>query len=406
MKKKTVKKTVDKKPLSKKKQIDVRKKIIVFSVIFLLAMTFLWVGYFSFKLTGQSIISVDTFVDESGVSGDITITLKKGELLPENSKVLIQNENNSFNLTLSDLINEDTYSGVYFIEGSDLTGEGGGYGEPGEKIINPLINFELALFVIDGNDTSEEAIEGEVSFDSSYEYDISGEVSAEIVVGSVESEEGVLDEGVLDIEISSDKIIVETDYALSENGFGEDYIGEDFIDLIISINDLGIELNEGTFQISVLYGDVEIISFSGKIESFEEPVLEEEEETDVPLDEETPIEGYSGLVKEDVQETLEVFDIVDEVLVLTESEKVILRENLGIIAIQTKVNIKGDRIVVDFNTNGYSMTRSYDILVNEELEILLERDSILWLRDLVNHFSFEAQKEEFIEGYSFSYSEI
>ena len=96
-------------------------------------------------------------------------------------------------------------------------------------------------------------VEGVVSKNIPFSYEIENGKSAEIKSSSQEIELLIID----------DTAVVTTEYSEIEKGFGEDYLTEETFELLIDLNKLNLIANqEGNLIISFVYDDVEIVSVS------------------------------------------------------------------------------------------------------------------------------------------------
>lgn len=96
-------------------------------------------------------------------------------------------------------------------------------------------------------------VEGVVSKNIPFSYEIENGKSAEIKSSSQEIELLIID----------DAAVVTTEYSEIEKGFGEDYLTEETFELLIDLNKLNLIANqEGNLIISFVYDDVEIVSVS------------------------------------------------------------------------------------------------------------------------------------------------
>ena len=109
---------------------------------------------------------------------------------------------------------------------------------------------------------NENIVEGEVSKNNDFVYEISSGKTAEIKKNSVEIEkkdnEGKIkyekaDENLIRLQISDGKAIVSTDYSEIELGFGEGYLGKKVKKLEINLADFSILSEEGVLNVEISY---------------------------------------------------------------------------------------------------------------------------------------------------------
>jgi len=95
-------------------------------------------------LTGNVILGTSAeYAEGLPLSGNITISLKHGELLPADSMLVLENEGQKYEYSLKSILPYSTKSGKFYIEGSNIEGQGEGYGEEGEATIYPEVSFVL-----------------------------------------------------------------------------------------------------------------------------------------------------------------------------------------------------------------------------------------------------------------------
>lgn len=105
-------------------------------------------GFFVYQMgiTGRVGLNIqDSYVSGENISGDLRISLKHGELLPIDSKLVVEQEGIVDEIFLNELILSNI-NGSFYVEGADVGGEGGGYGFIGEKITYPEVFFKLQIY--------------------------------------------------------------------------------------------------------------------------------------------------------------------------------------------------------------------------------------------------------------------
>ncbi|MFH1522040.1 MAG: hypothetical protein ABIF18_03705 [archaeon] len=137
--------------------------------------------------------------------------------------------------------------------------------EPAEEESEPEI-FPLTGAVISESILE---IEGVVSKDNSFSYDLPNGRTAEIKESSQDVELSIVDS----------EAIVTTEYFEIEQGFGEDYLVEETFEFSIDLSKLNLTAQkEGNFIVSLIYNDSEIVSVSKVISiegELEIPVIEQ-----------------------------------------------------------------------------------------------------------------------------------
>jgi len=304
---------------------------------------------FAFILILALILTIGVLIYKKSVTGKITlikdqtllIKLKEGELLPLDSRVIIEQNNTTAEIFLRDLI-ESNAEGVFYIEDAELTGEGAGYGFIGEKTTYPTITFKFKIIPRETTETEveepevvgepeveePEVTEEEVKAPEVEEVEAPEESAVEApeetentepetspITGEVVSEEEITGEtskgnpftygiGDSDIEILSvdkgsvnDLIIKEkdgiltisTDYSETEQGFGEDFLTDKTKSIELELNNLGVQKNY--IKVSLVYEDVLLAETSS-------PPEEELEEIPANLTEEANLTTELSIIKE------------------------------------------------------------------------------------------------------------
>ncbi len=101
--------------------------------------------FFDSSISGNSIMDIQSvYLSGENINGILSLVIKKGELIPGGSKLIIKQNLSLNEFLLSDLIVPD-FNGEYFIENTGITGSGEGIGYLGEKKVYPVINFEFIL---------------------------------------------------------------------------------------------------------------------------------------------------------------------------------------------------------------------------------------------------------------------
>ncbi len=452
----------------KKKEKKIRKKLIITLGTILFLFIIFWVIFFSIQFSGRVILNIeDAYKEGEYIGGKINLELKAGELLPQDSKIIIENSNNLYEFNLSDLIEEDTISGNYYIECADLTDTGEGYGLIGKKELTPTVFFEIEIYpeettsspeeeagqTIEENttetisentteentptettteETTEETVspeeetiptitgevtqgtissvsnffkniltgrviedktQGDVSKNNPKEYNIPENSKVEIVLGSVRTEEKELSEEIINLDIEGQNLIVSTNYSEIEEGFGKEFIGEEEKIISIDLNKLNAPLQEGEVTIRIISQNKEIYSAQETISSGEEQTETE------PLENLTNItEPIEDLINETIEEeNISLEKITEENLTislsfekinLTEEEKNLIKNNVPFPVVETQVNEYKDKFNVIFTIGEHTMEHHYNLELNEtELKNQIDRDRIIWLKDLANKFS-------------------
>ena len=129
----------------------VNKKIIGVSLGILLLIVLIYgLGFFgvSFnKLSGRAVLDLTANYQEGQpIEGVLTLSLKKGELIPASSKILFKTPEQTYEYDLAEFITDEVIEGDFYLEGQSISGNGLGYGVIGEKIIYPKVDFTLDIY--------------------------------------------------------------------------------------------------------------------------------------------------------------------------------------------------------------------------------------------------------------------
>ncbi|MCX6748881.1 MAG: hypothetical protein NT076_04720, partial [Candidatus Pacearchaeota archaeon] len=108
-------------------------------------------------------------------------------------------------------------------------------------------------------------INGVVSKNQDYVYDLSQGESGTIVQGSIKTVDKNLSLDSLNLVVENDKAIVTTSYYESELGFGKDFLGENAETIMLSLKEIGFKAEVGILEVSIVYNDVKIAEAASKI---------------------------------------------------------------------------------------------------------------------------------------------
>ncbi|MBM3228691.1 hypothetical protein FJZ20_02315 [Candidatus Pacearchaeota archaeon] len=381
---------------------DYKKFVFIgLGILFLIGLIYVF-SYYQKGITGHSVLNLDADYREGEIlSGKIKLTLQSGELLPKNSKIVFDNNDNKFEYNLNELVFETPISGEFYIKNSSLSGEGEGYGIPGEKIIYPFIDFFLLV---------ESEIEGQT--DSVSVREMSGKVSAEepFVYVFGENEIGAelkpspTNEKILELTKNENGVTITTSYSEIEEGFGEDYLGDEYKEIIIDISKLELNFEPGNLKLSVLDPQDEIGLISLNTVLGEEQVStetpsetsSEQEEPSIP----TPLESEE--IEEPSEETERMVIVPSLEMDLTTNERNLLIEKFGnnFSVKVTEAVEKNGWITIRHELGSYWAENSYvSNLDKEMLNSFIERDRIKWLKDISFSLSQQENSEQNLDEF-------
>lgn len=124
-----------------------RSYLNLFIFFAVLALFFFVINFNSKQVTGR--ISLDSMgivynVGEP-IGGLLEFYLYGGELVPADSLVVVRIDSQTKEFLLSSLLSIDSASGNFYAQGANVQGNGKGYGIFGERIVNPEVEFKLAI---------------------------------------------------------------------------------------------------------------------------------------------------------------------------------------------------------------------------------------------------------------------
>lgn len=227
---------------SEKKQKISSKKYLLLGMFFLVA-AFSILFVFEFNLTGKVILNIESSYKEGEfIDGILQFSLGEDELIPASTNVLISLDNFSYEYPLGDLVSEDIVEGILYIEDSNVSEVGDGYGlapleeslvvfftleiyseeteevvdvpeeilgEPPEEIINETIEEPISNETEEvqeelvENETTEEELEEEVEEvieEETTEEEVTEETIEEVVEEEVIEEETIEEETTEEVE--------------------------------------------------------------------------------------------------------------------------------------------------------------------------------------------------------------
>ena len=117
---------------------------IAVALIFLLAVFML--VFFYAPITGKVSLDIqDSYIAGENLSGILRLGLKRGELLPIDSKIIIEQQGSVAEYSLGRFVSSNS-NGTFYVENVELEGKGVGYGFAGEKISYPSVFFKLKVY--------------------------------------------------------------------------------------------------------------------------------------------------------------------------------------------------------------------------------------------------------------------
>src|SRR3989344_995190 len=152
------------------------KKLIMASILSIIVLGLIVVILFhlDFFSTGKASIDIqDVYTVGQHLSGEVRLILKHGELVPQETSLVLDNAGEVYEFPLFSLISSGMAGGNFYVEGKNISGSGVGYGVEGEKEVFPLVAFSFNLAFEKKNVSnvsvsggSEEIIEPEIVVES------------------------------------------------------------------------------------------------------------------------------------------------------------------------------------------------------------------------------------------------
>ena len=120
---------------------------ISFSVILLIGFAYFLFSFDFGNLTGQAVLNTEiNYTENQPIKGNILLSLKEGELLPKDSKLILENTGQVYEYNLNEIVSNSPVFGNFYVQGVSLSGTGEGYGIEGERQIYPEISFTLEIY--------------------------------------------------------------------------------------------------------------------------------------------------------------------------------------------------------------------------------------------------------------------
>lgn len=377
------------------------------------------------------------------LNGTLKLSLNQGELIPAKSTIVFESNSQSYEYPISDYISDKTMDGIFYVEGSSLSGNGSGYGLMGENVDYPTVEFKLNIGSESGssgassgtqattNETAnssgeqtssnenttqekttsqetanetqstneeqtnanqsdgqitgsailsiENEVSGEVSGDDEFTYDLGDGQTAEIVPGSVKTGSETLKDNDVKLKIENGQVIVTTNYQKKEEGFGKNFVGDKTKDLTFDLSKFNLNLPPGDVTVKVTYEGNDLISLATSLNEGEITVANKSQ---IPA--KKPIEIISPLSPPE-----NITEIVDEPVTLTDSERKTLKDQFGNESVKiTKAERTSDAIIVRYELGDYWVEHSYaPDTPTDTLKQEVEEDRTRFLKDLAKKFS-------------------
>jgi len=134
-----------------RKKISFNKNLTYIFIGVFCLMFLSYFGYYAVNqrgIHGQAILESQTTLTDAGfVDGVLKLSLQQGELIPVDSKIILEDSlGNEQEFILQDLIDRNASEGDFYVKGKYFYNEGQGYGIIGEKKFFPLVDFTMKIY--------------------------------------------------------------------------------------------------------------------------------------------------------------------------------------------------------------------------------------------------------------------
>jgi len=141
-----------------------REKIIEIILLILFLAGLFYFGFYKSSPSGKVVSDLNVNYEEGqNLKGTLKISLKKGELIPASSKIIVENAGQTYEYILNEIAQGSLVSGNFYADSVSLSGSGEGYGAEGEKNIYPPVAFEMKIYSFKDSSEQLESSESAVS---------------------------------------------------------------------------------------------------------------------------------------------------------------------------------------------------------------------------------------------------
>ncbi len=246
---------------------------------------------------------------------------------------------------------------------------------------NTITNlFGFITGFITNNNSSIQIINGTASYNNNFLANSNGRYW-QIISGSVEVGGEKIPDNSISLKSSEGKITVSTNYSTIQKGFGKDYLGTNTKTLAIDLTKLNESFKEGNITVKIIYKGNTLVTFNQKINN---ETVAIQNQTQI-FNQTTPLANYSEN--------------------LTPLEKQVILFNLNQSYVNSTVSAYKDKYLVDLSIEQYNAEYSYpNILTVDELNNYIERDKVLFLKDLAASFQQSPPHKTLITNLSSNFS--
>jgi hypothetical protein len=279
--------------------------------------------------------------------------------------------------------------------------------------------FFNSLFGLTGNVVSmelEKEVDGVVSNDKPFVYDLQDGETAEVQLKSVKVNGEEVGDNVVSLKVENNKATVTTDYSKTEKGYGNEFTGEKEKTISLDLSRLNLSLEQGDLNVKLVYGNEEILQLTTPLKEGEKTsgevanvVKENVSNNETPVEIPTQVNQSNETV---IAENQTVEEIVNTSMwdmgdFLTPQDKNILADNFGNISLNSvKSELFNGRLIRGYEFGGYTVEYSYDASLNKDiLNVQMEKDRIKFLKDIADSILKENNETspQALEGYNQTY---
>ncbi len=317
--------------------------------------------------SGQATLGLDAkYKEGEALQGKLDLSLKEGEFIPANSKIIFENNGNIKEFELKEIVSAEISEGEFYVEGKNIQGTGEGYGSRGSSKNYEEVHFELNIYteetsveeefpqeeepeeeineseeIVEEPEVEEETapvtgnffvrlgsfflgltptgqialelektIQGKISFGEEFIYELGPGESVELKPLSVKTSSGEeLEDKDIKLKVQDNKVIITTNYVEKEKGYGEEFLGDDLFKVSIDLQDLNLEVVEGDLSIKLVYGNSELLNLESSLQ--EGQVISEEPPEEL-VEEEPEVEINETEINEtEINETIDLNETID-----------------------------------------------------------------------------------------------
>jgi hypothetical protein len=340
--------------------------------------------YFTLKLLSKSKSSNSSDGGSNSIQSGEEIIVETEEAEEVSEDIILENETEEAEEVSEEDITEEVEETFETLEEEKEKKEKKEKAPITGNIISSFFSNTFNLFLRLTGQTSlelENQVNGEVSIDNEFIYELKKGQKAELLSGSVKTNLKELSNNEVDLNIKGNQVTVTTTYSENEHGFGQNYLGDTAKTIFINLSKLNFVAEPGDLKISLTYEDEEIVSMTTSSTEGEVTVINN-----------TEIENITKINLTQVSE-------------LTETEREILVSKFGNVSVEiTKAEKTSQGIFVRFELRNFWVEHYYDPEISDEkLEEQVENDKNNFLKDLVRKFSKQEVQKEGIEGLVGSY---